>query len=239
MATKLLLLFWVSSTMADKRLLLDCQVLGNTHFCCCWAVWAFQGRAPQEDCEAMRLPVWKAWVSWAVETSTSSIHAGLWLTFTRAKERLQAQYQKLLGRLKLSTRCPLASPPLSTHLNYNHMLSEWLWPSYRENPFCFSLRLSHTARGCWGERVAWLWLRSRLGDGKQKVLVVEIQSDWSCKAGGQAFLPNSKHRGLLFIFKVRSKLQFRGMVRNDYLLFSYIYISVEAQQVVAHVKVIG
>lgn len=29
------------------------------------------------------------------------------------------------------------------------------------------------------------------------------------------------------------------MVRNDYLLFSYIYISVEAQQVVAHVKVIG
>lgn len=150
MATKLLLLFWVSSTMADKRLLLDCQVLGNTHFCSCWAVWAFQGRAPQEDCEAMRLPGWKAWVSWAVETSTSSIHAGLWLTFTRAKERLQAQYQKLLGRLKLSTRCPLASPPLSTHLNYNHMLSEWLWPSYRENPFCFSLRLSHTARGCWG-----------------------------------------------------------------------------------------
>ena len=89
------------------------------------------------------------------------------------------------------------------------------------------------------EWVARLWLRSRLGDGKQKVSVVEIQSDWSCKAGGQAFLPNSKHRGLLFIFKVRSKLQFRGMVRNDYLLFSYIYISVEAQQVVAHVKVIG
>lgn len=52
-------------------------------------------------------------------------------------------------------------------------------------------------------------------------------------------MPNCKHSELILIFKVRSKLQFRGMVRNDGLLFSYICISVEAQQVVAHVKIIG
>lgn len=52
-------------------------------------------------------------------------------------------------------------------------------------------------------------------------------------------MPNCKHSELILIFKVRSKLQFRGMVRNDGLLFSYICISVEAQQVVVHVKIIG
>lgn len=47
--TKFLLLFWDTSTTADKRLLLDLQVFENTHFIICWAAWSCQWRAPWED----------------------------------------------------------------------------------------------------------------------------------------------------------------------------------------------
>lgn len=56
MVTKFLLLFWDTSTMAYKRLLLDLQVLEKHSFLYLLAAWSCQGRAPLEAHEVVMVP---------------------------------------------------------------------------------------------------------------------------------------------------------------------------------------